>query len=158
MRYALAALVGVAVIAIALSLDVGCGNGGGGGGEVCSAPGRRCATPSCATSLDTPGCDDVAPVNGRCPLERSHCFDPTLSPQYCNPAVARCAKWKSPLPMDCSDDRCTVDALSACFDFDTSGLVCHYGFTCTPFGCADGGVDGSTDGGGGDGATDGGRD
>jgi hypothetical protein len=115
---------------------------GGTVGEVCAAAGFVCDTPTCSQFPTMTGCDYVLPSNAHCPFEKPHCFDPTKTTGYCNPTGGICTKPKGA----CMQKLCTADDVKTCYDTNDR-LFCKDGYSCTPFGCMDGGI---PDGGGDD--------
>ena len=138
------------VFAFAVS---GCddGTGSGSAGEPCSTKTFRCATPACSAFPENPGCDDVSPTGGRCPLDHPHCFDPSMQKGYCDGSSITkssgqvCAKRKAAAPMSCPattsglNTACST-AIMQCADIDTAAVFCRGGYECVKFNCEDGGV------------------
>ena len=129
------------------------GTGSGSAGEPCSTKTFRCATPACSAFPTNPGCDDVAPTLGRCPLDHAHCFDPVGKSGFCNGTDAMqqssgevCAKRKDTAPMGCAATteqlagQCISSVIAQCADVDTSTVFCRNGYQCVRFNCEDGGV------------------
>ena len=145
--------IAIASAALALFALTACddGTGSGSAGEPCSSKSFRCASPACSARPLNPGCDDVAPTGGRCPLDHAHCFDPSTSPGFCDGSTVTsshgqvCAKRKDTAPMDCPATTsqlatyCISSTIMRCADIDSSAAYCRNGYECIPFNCEDGG-------------------
>ncbi len=119
---------------------------GGQQGDVCVTAGWKCATPACSQFPTNPGCDYVDPMNGRCPIDRPQCFDPSKASGYCDPAFSVCAKAKAAPPPQCPPMLCSRGDVAVCNDVNDA-LYCVNGYHCQTFGC-------NPDGGAGDGGGD----
>ena len=122
--------------ALALASIASCQSGGdstGAVGELCTTPGNRCATPTCSDFPTNPGCDDVDPIMSHCPLDHSHCFDPTASKDYCGGTLGVCFNPKVPYPAMCPARICTKADVEVCNTVDSSDVFCRAPFQCVKF-------------------------